>query len=278
MDGNVTGPVKGCPATDTIMNDQRQANKLATVPSAMHRSAVSCAHCTLRGNCLPCAVDPSVVIAFDAIVRRARPLRKGDCIFRQGSAFSALYAVGSGAVKVQSVSADGQEQITGVYLPGEIFGMDGLGSNVHPTSAVALDTACLCIIPFDRLGELSQRMPELRAHIMRLMSKALVADQQMITLLGKYPAERRVAVLLWRISQHQVRQKMSATCFHLPLSRIDIGCYLGLTVETVSRVFSRLQKMGMLKLDNREVEILNLEALHRLAAGESMPAAGSMNS
>jgi len=245
----------------------KQAQVISSDQNSERKNVVSCGECKLKGGCFPIALEVPTISAFNAIVHRALPLQKGEYLFRQGSPFTALYAVRSGAVKAHSVSADGEEQITAFYLPGEIFGMDGLGSNRYPTSVIALDTASICAIPFDRLRELSVSMPTLQNHIFQLMSQAIVADQEMITLLSKYHAERRVAVLLQRISRHQAARKMSATKLRLPLSRIDISCYLGLTVETVSRIFSRFQKIGLLKLDNREVEILSLSWLQEIAGG-----------
>jgi CRP/FNR family transcriptional regulator len=248
----------------------KQANGVQVISSVQpseRRNVVSCGDCKLRGGCFPIALEMPTIGAFDAIVQRAQPLQKGEHVFRQGSPFTALYAVRSGAVKAHTVSADGEEQITAFYLPGEIFGMDGLGNNRYPTSVIALDTASICAIPFERLRELSVSMPALQGHVFQLMSQAIVADQEMITLLSKYNAERRIAVLLQRLSRHQASRKTSATKLRLPLSRIDISCYLGLTVETVSRIFSRFQKIGLLKLDNREVEILSLDWLQEIASG-----------
>lgn len=249
------------------MKQANGAQVISNDQNSERRNVVSCTDCKLKGGCFPIALEMPTISAFNAIVQRAQPLQKGEYVFRQGSPFTALYAVRSGAVKAHSVSADGEEQITAFYLPGEIFGMDGLGNNRYPTSVIALDTASICAIPFDRLRELSVSMPALQGHVFQLMSQAIVADQEMITLLSKYHAERRIAVLLQRISRHQASRKMSATRLRLPLSRIDISCYLGLTVETVSRIFSRFQKIGLLKLDNREVEILSLNWLQEIASG-----------
>lgn len=231
--------------------------------------SVSCAGCMLKGSCFPIAMEVPNIADFNSIVQRARPLHKGEHVHRAEQPFTTIYAVRSGAFKAYSVSENGEEQIAQFYLPGEIFGMDGLSHNRYATSVVALETGAICAIPFERLRELSARLPALQRHIFQLMSQAIVTDQEMITLLGKYDAERRVATFLQRISRHHANRKLSASKIRLPLSRTDMGCYLGLTVETVSRIFSRFQKIGLLNLDNREVEILSLDWLHELASGTS---------
>ena len=222
----------------------------------------------LKGSCFPIAMEVGDVGAFNAIVQRSRPLHKGEHIYHEDQPFTTIYAVRSGAFKAYSVSENGEEQITQFYLPGQIFGMDGLSRNRYASSVVALETGAVCAIPFERLREISVRLPELQQHLFQLMSQAIVADQEMITLLSKYSAERRVAAFLERLSQHQAGRRLSASKFRLPMSRTDIGCYLGLTVETTSRIFSRFQKIGLLDIEHREVEILSLDWLHELACGE----------
>ncbi len=232
-----------------------------------HRHSVSCAGCMLKGSCFPIGMDVPDVTAFNSIVQRARPLHKGEFVYRDEQPFTAVYAVRSGAFKAYKVSEDGEEQIAQFYLPGEIFGMDGLSHNRYATSMIALETSSVCAIPFENLRELSTTLPDLQRYMFQLMSQAIVADQEMIALLGKYSAERRIATLLLRISRHQASRKLSASKLRLPMSRTEIGCYLGLTVETVSRIFSRFQKIGLLNLENREVEIMSVGWLCELANG-----------
>jgi CRP/FNR family transcriptional regulator len=249
----------------------KRANTLQIIGSDQTvKHSVSCSGCMLKGSCFPIALEMPSVAAFDAIVQRARPLQKDEFVYRQDQRFNTVYAVRSGAFKAYTVSESGEEQITGFYLPGEIFGVDGLSHDRYATSVVALETSSVCAIPFDRLQKLGATLPSVLRHMFQLMSHEIVAEQEMIMLLGKYTAERRVAALLERISQHHAKRKLSANKFRLPMSRTDIGCYLGLTVETTSRVFSRFQKIGLLTLENREVEIMSLEWLHELACGASI--------
>jgi CRP/FNR family transcriptional regulator, anaerobic regulatory protein len=228
---------------------------------------VSCSNCRLSTICLPIALEAPDIERLDSIVQRGRPLRKGEHIYREDDAFTAVYAVRSGTLKAYSITDDGQEQVTGFYLPGEIFGMDGVSKNKYASSAVALETSAICEIPFELLGDLSSRMPSLQRHFFRLMSQEIAQDQQLITMLSKNSAEQRIAALLLSIAGRNARRKLSATSFRLPMTRTDIGNYLGLTVETVSRIFSRFQKIGLISTDNREISILDTAQLRDTANG-----------
>ncbi len=230
-----------------------------------HDFRVNCSNCRLSTLCLPLALEAQDVERLDSIVQRGKPLQKGEYLYREGAHFSSVFAVRSGAVKAYHVTDDGREQVTGFYFPGEILGMDGISKNAHACSAKALETSAVCEIPFSSLQDLSVQMPELQRHFFQLMSREITEDQQLITLLSKNTAEERIAALMLSISARNARRKLSATQFRLPMSRIDIGNYLGLTVETVSRVFSRLQKLGILEVSNKEIVILDIDGLKDIA-------------
>jgi len=215
--------------------------------------------------CLPLALDSSSLDRLDKVIERGRPIHKNKYIFHGGDPFRAVYAIRSGAVKSFCISDDGSEQVTGFYLPGEIFGWDGIDNNTHSNTATTLETTALCETPFARFEEISRTMPILQKHFMRLMAKELTSDQELIGLLAKSSAEERVASLLLSLSSRLKRQHLSATQFRLPMSRADIGNYLGLTVETVSRVFSRFQSFDLILCDKKEIEIINLNGLSALA-------------
>lgn len=203
---------------------------------------------------------------LDRIIQRGRPLRKGGHLFRQGDDFASVYAVRSGALKAYRMTDDGREQVTGFYFPGEIVGMDGISQSRHASSALALETAAVCEIPFSSLEKLSTTMPALQRYFFQLMSREITEDQQLITLLSKSSADARIAALLLSISMRNARRHLSSTRFRLSMSRVDIGNYLGLTVETVSRVFTRLQKIEVLKVDNREITIIDEASLRQLTS------------
>lgn len=230
-----------------------------------HNGTIHCGDCRMNALCLPIALQADEIERLDRIVERGRPLQKGDYIYHAGEPFRSIYAVRSGAIKGFTVNNDGIEQVTGFYLPGEIFGMDGIGHPNHINAAMALETSAVCEIPFARMEELSTQIPSLQRHFFSLMSREITNDQQLITMLSKNSAEERIATLLTSISARNARRKLSGTRFRLPMSRADIGNYLGLTVETVSRVFSRFQKLDLLVVDKKEIEITDFERLKSMA-------------
>ena len=211
-----------------------------------------CKDCSLSGLCLPLSLNMQDMDALDDIVKRGRPLKKGETLFRQGDTFSSVFAVRSGALRTFS---GGEEQITGFHLPSELVGLSGMDTESYPVTAQALETTSVCEIPFERLDELSVLLPQLRRQLMRIMSREIRDDQQMMLLLSKKTADERSA------------RGFSANQFRLPMSRNEIGNYLGLAVETVSRVFTRFQQNGLLEAEGKEVRILDSIGLCALAGG-----------
>ena len=230
-----------------------------------HDYHVNCGNCRLNSICLPLALESDDIQQLDDIIQRSKPLQKGQHLYREGDDFQSVYAVRSGTLKAYKTTDDGREQVTGFYFPGEILGMDGISKNTHASSAKTLETSAVCEIPFSSLAKLSSLMPNLQHHFFQLMSREITEDQVLITLLSKNSADERVAALLLSISARNARRKLSATHFRLPMSRVDIGNYLGLTVETVSRVFSRMQKMEILRVDNKEIELLDTQGVRHMA-------------
>ncbi len=235
------------------------------VQHCTHDYQVNCGNCRLNSICLPLALESDDIDQLDAIIQRSKPLQKNQHLYREGEGFKSVFAVRSGTLKAYKTTDDGREQVTGFYFPGEIVGMDGISNNTHASSARALETAAICEIPFSSLEKLSAMMPSLQRHFFQLMSHEITEDQLLITLLSKNSADERVAALMLSISSRNARRKLSATQFRLPMSRVDIGNYLGLTVETVSRVFSRMQKLEVLRVDNKEIHILNEKGLRDMA-------------
>lgn len=232
-----------------------------------HDIQTSCSTCRMSQVCLPIALESGDIEQLDAIIQRSRPLQGGEYVYRPNDRFSAIYAVRSGALKTYRRGSDGSEQITGFYFPGEVFGMEGIGRQRHAATAVALETSAICEIPFERLEELSARVPSLQRHFFQLMGQEIAHDQQLIALLGKNSAEQRLGALLLSLSSRNARRSLSTTALRLPMSRADIGNYLGLSVETVSRVFNRFQKAALMTVDQREIVILQPERLHAIVGG-----------
>lgn len=232
-------------------------------------SQINCGECRLGDLCLPISLLRTDINQLDQIIQRGRPLQKSDKLFYAGDEFKSVFAVRSGAVKTVCVSSDGEEQITGFYLPGEILGMDGIATNKHSNTAIALETSSVCEIPFHRLEELSIKLPNLQRRFFQIMGKEIASDQELISLLSKNSADEKIAFLLLSISQRNQQRGLAASEFYLPMSRSDIGNYLGLTIETVSRVFGRFHKNGVIALDKKHVVINDMHELKRLVAGEN---------
>ena len=231
-----------------------------------HNSTVSCASCRLSELCLPLALNKSEIHKLDAIVERNRPLTKGDHLYRQSDEFKSVYAVRSGSFKSYFLSDSGKSRVTGFYLLGDIIGMDGIASNKYANSTSALEHSSICEIPFSQLGKLSREQPSLQHHFFAIMGNEITKDQQVHTLLSSYSAEERTASFLLGLSSRYARVSLSPTRFLLSMTRGDIGEYLGLTVETVSRIFTSLQKKRLISVDNREIELLDIESLRDIVS------------
>jgi CRP/FNR family transcriptional regulator len=210
----------------------------------------------------------SEVEHLDSIVQRSRPLRKSECLFSAGDPFENVYAIRSGSLKSYTISEDGIEQITGFHLPGEIIGLDAITSSNHPSFAKALETAAVCAIPFNKLEELSRQMPALQQQLFKIMSQEIREDQELMMLLNKKAADERLASFLINLSQRFSRRGLSSNAFRLTMTRSDIGNYLGLAVETVSRLLTKFQQNNTIGVEDKEIEIINVEALSALAGSQ----------
>ncbi|WP_324734054.1 fumarate/nitrate reduction transcriptional regulator Fnr [Pseudomonas paeninsulae] len=226
-----------------------------------------CKDCSLATLCLPLSLNLEDMNSLDEIVKRGRPLKKGEFLFRQSDVFNSVFAVRSGALKTFSLSDSGEEQITGFHLPSELVGLSGMDTETYPVSAQALETTSICEIPFDRLDELSILLPQLRRQLMRVMSREIRDDQQMMLLLSKKSADERIATFLVNLSARFRARGFSPNQFRLAMSRNEIGNYLGLAVETVSRVFTRFQQNQLLEAEGKSVHILDPIELCALAGG-----------
>ena len=229
-----------------------------------HNPKISCSSCRLNALCLPIALEKSEIHQLDDIVQRNRPYKKGDHLYRQADRFKSVYAVRSGSFKTYMLGTNGQGRVTGFYLPGEIIGMDGIAGEQYTNSAMALEHSSICEIPFTQLEQLSVQLPSLQHHFFAIMGNEITKDQQIHTLLSGYTAEERTASFLLGLSNRFAKASFSPTNFLLPMTRSDIGEYLGLTVETISRIFTALQKKGLITVRNREIEILDLDVLQAI--------------
>lgn len=220
--------------------------------------ASACSGCNLRKLCLPVDLSDEETGRLDALSTLKRRVQRGDYLFRKGEDFSSLFAIRSGFFKTQVLHKDGREQVTGFQMSGEIIGLDAISSDAHPCDAVALEDGEICEIPFDRLEALSREVPGLQRHLHKLMSREIVRDHGIMMLLGSMRAEERLAAFLLNLSQRFGARGLSPTALYLRMTRQEIGSYLGLKLETVSRTLSQFQEHGLLNVRLREVEIMDM--------------------
>jgi len=236
---------------------------------------VACQDCNLFQLCLPVRVGNEDLEELDRIIKRRRPVRRGEHLFKVGDPFASIYAVRSGSIKTYTPTADGEERVTGFHLPGELLGLGAIHTNSHTCGAKALETASVCELPFNRLEELSARVPNLQHQLLRVMSAEILHDQELLSLLGRKGAEERLAALLISLSNRYAERGFSNQEFYLSMSRSDIGNYLGLAVETVSRLFTRFQEEGLLAVRRKYIRILDLQRMRELAGGSRTKSSSS---
>jgi CRP/FNR family transcriptional regulator len=228
---------------------------------------VSCKDCSLTELCLPHGMSATEIEELDKIVKHLPPLQSGQHLYRAGDKGRSLFAVRSGAAKSYCITESGDEQVLGFTLPGELVGLDGLSDGFYTSSSIVLETSSICEIPYERLEGLCNTLPGLNRQILRVAAREISADQQMLMQLGKRTAEERLASFLLSLSSRFCQRGLSATEFNLPMSRQDIGNYLGLAIETVSRLFAHFQEQGLLHVSRKQITILDLERLKGMVEG-----------
>ena len=232
----------------------------------LQKIRVSCADCSLAELCLPAGLDKDSLDKLEDTVKRSKPISKGDHIFRAGTELHSLYAIRTGSVKLVQYSPSGEEQIIGFYLPGEIIGLDAIENNQHQCNAIALETMSYCSFAFSQLENLGQMIPGLQHQMLRLMSKELRAENQLLLTVNNKKADARVATFLMNISERLHNLGYASDHFNLAMSRQDIANYLGLTIETISRIISRFQADAILQAERKDVKILDKDKLSQLCS------------
>lgn len=226
-----------------------------------------CSTCSLRELCLPSGLMPSEFSQLDAVIRQSRRLKKGECLFRAGEPFSSLFAIRTGFFKTTIASQDGRDQVTGFFMSGELMGMDGICTRTHSCDAIALEDSEVCELPFTNMEELGKTIPSLQTHFFRLMSREIVRDQGVMLLLGNMRAEERLAAFLLNLSTRLHSRGFAANDFILRMSREEIGSYLGLKLETVSRTLSKFHHEGLINVDHKHIKILEPQTLKSMISG-----------
>jgi CRP/FNR family transcriptional regulator len=237
----------------------------ATSPNAGHE--VACSSCSLRDLCLPVGFSQQEMAQLDTLVAQRRTVRRGEALFRRGDRFASIHAIRTGFFKTCMTTGDGRDQVTGFQMAGEMLGFDGIGTGQHRCDAIALEDSQVCVMPFAALESMAQDMPALQRQVHRVMSREIVRDHGVMLLLSGMRAEERVAAFLSNLAQRLEARGFSPSTFILRMTRQEIGTYLGLTLETVSRCFSRFHEAGVLDVQQRNVRIVDAPALQRIVAG-----------
>ncbi|WP_333608798.1 fumarate/nitrate reduction transcriptional regulator Fnr [Arsukibacterium sp.] len=231
----------------------------------MQRSAINCQDCGFSQLCLPFSLNEQDLNRLDDIIQRKRPLHKGDMLFESGIALKSLYAIRTGSFKTFTLTEQGEQQITGFHLPGDVIGFDAINQQQHRSYAEALETGMVCEIPYPNLESLLDHLPKLRQQLMRLMSQDIQADQQMLLLLNRKTAEQKLATFLSHLASRFASRGFSGKAFRLSMTRSDIGNYLGLTVETISRLLSKMHKDQIISVEGKLITIIDNNALSQLS-------------
>jgi CRP/FNR family transcriptional regulator len=234
---------------------------------------VACSNCNLRELCMPLGLNESEMERVDEVVATRRKVARGDNLFRNGDKFNALYAIRTGFFKTRISAEDGRDQVTGFQMAGEIIGLDGIVSDHHTCDAVALEDAEVCVMPFDRIEELSREITSLQRHVHKIMSREIVRENGVMLLLGSMRAEERLAAFLLNLVQRLHARGFSQSELVLRMTREEIGSYLGLKLETVSRTFSKFAEDGIVEVKQRHVRILNAEGLKHIVNAQSCQSA-----
>ena len=225
---------------------------------------VACSNCNLRELCMPMELSADELERIDALVATRRKVKRGQALFRNGETFASLYAIRTGFFKTCIATEDGRDQVTGFQMAGEIIGLDGIVNDHHTCDAVALEDAEVCVMPFDRIEDISREVNALQHHVHKIMSREIVREHGVMLLLGSMRAEERVAAFLLNLVQRLHARGFSKSELMLRMTREEIGSYLGLKLETVSRTFSKFVEEGVVDVKQRHIRILDTDALRRI--------------
>lgn len=223
--------------------------------------SIHCQNCSFSHLCLPVALNKTEIESLDDIIERKKPLQKTEKLVASGDKFTSLYAVRTGSFKSFVSDAEGEEQIIGFHFPGDIIGFDALREHKHQSYTQALETAMVCELPYDTLDEMSMKFPKLRHQIMSFMSAEIKQDHDMMMLLNKRTAEERLLYFIAHLSRRFEERGFSPRQFNLSMTRNEIGNYLGLTVETISRLLTRFQKEALISVEGKLITILDFDAI-----------------
>jgi CRP/FNR family transcriptional regulator len=224
-----------------------------------------CSTCVLGQFCIPVGLSHEELIKVDALVKERISLKKGDVLYRHGNPMSSVYSVRFGTLKTEHCLSDGRSQIIGFHLPGEILGLDAIGDGYHQSDAIALEDSEACIIRFTEFESLASQIPTLQNQFHRILSRELTQDQRHLLSLGSLRAEERLAGFLLNLSERLTARGYTNHEFDLRMSREEMGSYLGIQIETVSRMLSRFAEAGLIQVKQRHVKLIDITGLYELA-------------
>ena len=218
---------------------------------------------------MPLGLNAAELLRIDEVVSQRKKIAKGESLFRNGDKFNALYAIRTGFFKTCVSSEDGRDQVTGFQMAGEIMGLDGIVSDHHTCDAIALEDAEVCVMPFEHIEELSREINALQHHVHKIMSREIVREHGVMLLLGSMRAEERLAAFLLNLVQRLHARGFSRSELVLRMTREEIGSYLGLKLETVSRTFSKFVEDGIIEVKQRQVKIIEPDALKNIVNSQT---------
>ena len=242
----------------------------------LDRLRKSCAQCSLQVLCLPAGIGGDDLQQLDDIVRNKRPLEQGETLFRAGQNLGSLFVAREGAFKTLATNQDGDVQVIGFHLPGELMGLDALGSGHHACDAQALTRATVCEIPLAQLEHVCSKVPGLQHQLLRIIGQGINRDQAHMEMLGRRQAPERLALFLHGLSERYRLLGRPGDQFMLPMSREDIASYLGMVIETVSRTLTRMQDEGVISVRGRQLQILDPARLDAMVHGPAKPDARAL--
>ncbi|MFM0514081.1 helix-turn-helix domain-containing protein [Paraburkholderia sp. RL17-373-BIF-A] len=236
----------------------------APATSAKARTAASCSACAMHAFCMPQGLTHAETDRMESLISPSRTIRSGESLYRANDSFQSIYAVRAGSFKTVVMHRDGREQVTGFSLAGNVMGLDGVCSGRHSCDALAIEDSKVCIIPFHLLETMCREVKTLQQHVHRLLGGEIVREATLMMLLGTMSADQRVAAFLLNLSSRLKTRGYSPAEFHLRMTREEIGSYLGMKLETVSRMFSKFQKDGLVDTHGKQIRILDMEGLARV--------------
>ena len=225
---------------------------------------ITCSTCNMRELCLTSGLCPSDLERAETMVHARRRIKRGEVLFNGGETFNSVYAIRAGFFKSSVLDNEGREQVTGFYMGGELLGMEGIGSGQYNATATALEDSEICTMPFALIEEMSHELRHLQRHLHTVLAREIVRDHGVMMLLGSMRAEERLAVFLLNLSQRFTARGYSPSEFYLRMTREEIGSYLGLKLETVSRAFSKFQESGLVSVQQKHIRIIDVPGLRKM--------------